>query len=840
MRLAGRIPLCAIVEALLRAAECAGEFLEQPPPGLTRETSPAFPDDELSEKPGDRIGRYKLLEKIGEGGCGAVYMAEQEEPVRRRVALKIIKPGMDTRAVVARFEAERQALALMDHPNIARVLDGGATETLRPYFVMELVRGVPITTFCDEARLPTAARLRLFIQVCQAIQHAHQKGIIHRDLKPSNILVTVNDGAPVPRVIDFGIAKATGQRLTDKTLFTQFHAFIGTPAYTSPEQAEMSSVDIDTRSDIYSLGVLLYELLTDRTPFDGEQLLSAGLDEMRRIIRDQEPPRPSTRLGALGHAEATAVSGKRKSSVPELTGDLRGDLDWIVMKCLEKDRSRRYETANGLAADVQRHLQHEPIVARPPGQLYRFRKLVRRNRVIFVSVAAVAVALLAGTAVSISQARRAQRGEERANAALADLRASAPAYAAQAYGLAAKAQYEEALDKLDYALKLRPDSTGYLLTKGNLLESRLQFRKAAAVYRSVLELDPKETRAKANLDLCERFMALPGPQSPEWTDALVALYTRMALEERSLGERGSIGGAVVAFTARRLEALNVFSDPVSKRLTMANHGLLCANLADSTLQDFSLLHGLPLSVIAASGCPVTDLRPLREFPLTSLDVSRTKVSDLTPLQDMHTLESLSLQYSSVRDLSPVQNLRSLWWINLSSLPIPDLTSLRGLPLRVLRMGGTQVNDLALLSGMPLEELDVTSIPAADFTPLAGCQNLKEVYLSNTALKQLDVFRGRKLVKLHINGTAVRDLSPLAGMPLRYLRLQDTPVTDVAPLLRCPTLESIVLPDSVQNAAVLRTLPNLRRISCHCDRNGDPAQIASEFWREFDAPKEVKP
>src|SRR6266536_2588675 len=250
----------------------------------------------VTEKPGDLIGRYKLLQQIGEGGMGVVYMAEQEEPVRRRVALKIIKLGMDTRQVVARFEAERQALALIEHPNIAKVHDGGATDTRRLYFVMELVRGVPITQYCDERQLPTSERLRLFVQVCQAVQHAHQKGIIHRDLKPSNILVTVNDGAPVPKVIDFGIAKATGQRLTDKTLFTHFHAFIGTPAYTSPEQAEMSSVDIDTRSDIYSLGVLLYELLTGRTPFDSEQLLSAGLDEMRRIIRNDQPLKPSTRL----------------------------------------------------------------------------------------------------------------------------------------------------------------------------------------------------------------------------------------------------------------------------------------------------------------------------------------------------------------------------------------------------------------------------------------------------------------------------------------------------------------------------------------------------------------
>jgi serine/threonine protein kinase/WD40 repeat protein len=394
------------LEALLRAAENSGGFLEQPPEGFSGEFDSASLVGELSEKAGDRIGRYKLLEKIGEGGCGVVYMAEQEEPVRRRVALKVIKLGMDTRSVVARFEAERQALALMDHPNIAKVFDGGATPTGRLYFVMELVRGVRITEFCDEARLSTEARLRLFVQVCQAIQHAHQKGIIHRDLKPSNILVTVNDGSPVPKVIDFGIAKATGQRLTDKTLFTQFHSFMGTPAYTSPEQAEMSSVDIDTRSDIYSLGVLLYELLTGRTPFDGDQLLRSGLDEMRRIIRDDQPPRPSNRLDTLGITEATALSAKRKASVPELAGDVRGDLDWIVMKCLEKDRARRYETANGIAADIQRHLNHEPVTARPPSGMYLLRKLAHRNRGALIAAVTVLVALLVAVlALATSNAR---------------------------------------------------------------------------------------------------------------------------------------------------------------------------------------------------------------------------------------------------------------------------------------------------------------------------------------------------------------------------------------------------------------------------------------------------
>ncbi len=391
------------VEALLKAAP-AGEELFRPCE-KSRLDSDGVPVVPLTEQVGSMIGRYKLLEKIGEGGMGVVYMAEQEQPVRRKVALKIIKLGMDTRQVVARFEAERQSLAMMDHPNIARVLDGGATDAGRPFFVMELVQGVPVTEFCETNDLSIQQRLQLFIPVCQAIQSAHQKGIIHRDIKPSNVLVTMHAAAPHPMVIDFGVSKAIDQKLTEKTLFTNFATMIGTPAYMSPEQAEMSKLDVDTRSDIYSLGVLLYELLTGTTPFPEERLRSVAYGEMQRIIVEEEPERPSTRLKKRAIAGSVSPLVTRHSP-------LATDLDWIAMKCLEKDRNRRYETASGLAADIQAHLNDEPVLARPPSATYRLQKFVHRNKLEFAAATFAVVILILAVAVSSWQAVRAKRAEE--------------------------------------------------------------------------------------------------------------------------------------------------------------------------------------------------------------------------------------------------------------------------------------------------------------------------------------------------------------------------------------------------------------------------------------------
>ncbi len=379
-------PLRQRIEALLVAHLGEDRLFDEPDVALV------IPDilPDLKEGPGSVIGRYKLLEKIGEGGMAVVYMAQQERPIRRKVALKIIKVGMDTRQVIARFEAERQALALMDHPHTAKVLDAGATETGRPYFVMELVRGGTITEYCDRNKLSTKARLDLFIQVCQAVQHAHQKGIIHRDIKPSNVMVTQRNGSPIPKVIDFGIAKATNQRLTEKTLFTRYAQIIGTPAYMSPEQAEFGELDIDTRTDIYSLGILLYELLTGSTPFSEVQLRKAGYLEMQRVIREEEPTKPSTKLSALG-ATLTEIAQHRSVAPETLRRLIQGDLDWIAMKSLDKDRSRRYDTAGALALDIQRHLDHEPVAARAPKLMYRLHKFLRRHRIQVAAVLTLAV-----------------------------------------------------------------------------------------------------------------------------------------------------------------------------------------------------------------------------------------------------------------------------------------------------------------------------------------------------------------------------------------------------------------------------------------------------------------
>ncbi|MGD0814850.1 MAG: serine/threonine-protein kinase [Verrucomicrobiota bacterium] len=506
------------VESLLALSQPAVDFFTECSPALAAaaaETDPAHmlsaAESAVEAEPleSSRIGPYKLLQKLGEGGCGVVYMAEQEQPIRRRVALKIIKLGMDTKNVIARFEAERQALALMDHPNIARVLDAGATETGRPYFVMELVYGVKITDYCDQNRVSMQERLKLFIQVCNAVQHAHQKGIIHRDLKPSNIMVTMHDGVPVPKVIDFGIAKATEQRLTDKTLFTSYAQLMGTPAYMSPEQMELSGLNLDTRSDIYSLGVLLYELLTGRTPFDTADLLKLGVEELRRTVCEREPLSPSAKLQTLNNEELTKTARMRRIEPPRLVSQLHGDLDWIVLKCLEKDRTRRYEGANALAMDIQRYLDEEAVLARPPSRLYRLQKLVRRNRVVFLFGAAAVTALLVGTIIStlmFFKEREARSSEARLRRE-AELRENASRVAL----LVTQRRFEEA-DKLVTNLPLNKPSTEVsteLRALGDWHAANGRWPEAAARFESLIQVnqfDASDLISEDQLKLAAAFL----------------------------------------------------------------------------------------------------------------------------------------------------------------------------------------------------------------------------------------------------------------------------------------------------------------------------------------------
>ena len=448
---------------------------------------------QIAEGPGTVIGPYKLLEQIGEGGFGYVFVAEQQQPVRRRVALKIIKPGMDSREVIARFEAERQALALMEHPNIAQVYDAGTTDTGRPYFVMELVRGISVTEFCKESGISIGQRLELFINICNAVQHAHQKGIIHRDLKPPNVMVTLHDGTPVVKVIDFGVAKAMGEPLTAKTIYTRFTQVIGTPLYMSPEQIELSGLDVDTRSDIYSLGVLLYEMLTGATPFDSERLCSLSFDELRRIIREEEPPRPSLKLTTV-RGRGLTVPSEREIASRTACAAVRGDLDWIVMKALEKDRRRRYETAAEFAADVRRYLNQEPIEARPPSPLYRFGKFARRNKVFLTTASLVLAALVLGTAVSTWQAVLALKARSEADA----LRQKAVEFGENlkqanilldtARANADSERWETAYRQYTKAIELQPDHYPVWSGRATLLVQLGLWDLAAADYAKALAL----------------------------------------------------------------------------------------------------------------------------------------------------------------------------------------------------------------------------------------------------------------------------------------------------------------------------------------------------------------
>ncbi|MEX2187723.1 MAG: serine/threonine-protein kinase [Pirellulales bacterium] len=483
------VDLKAQVMALLDAGERADDFLSSPAHELLRSDLDLPP----LEGPGTVVGSYKLLQQIGEGGMGVVYMAEQIQPVRRMVALKILKPGMDSRNVAARFEAERQALAMMDHPNIARVLDAGTTGGAgqgcagRPFFVMELVKGIPFTQYCDARQLTPRQRLELFRPVCNAIGHAHQKGIIHRDLKPSNVLVAQYDGQPVPKVIDFGVAKATGPKLTEQTLFTEFGAVIGTLEYMSPEQAELNQLDVDTRSDIYSLGVLLYELLTGSTPLGHKRAKDTSIMELLRLIREVEPPRPSTRLSAT--EELPVIAACRGLEPKKLSALVRGDLDWVVMKALEKDRNRRYATAEELASDIDRFLANKPVEACPPSAAYRFRLLTRRHKTSVIAAGIIAASLIAATLISLSQATVARRAKAVAEGRMeSEQKARRQSIAALAYLLGDTAKAEQWDDIVAQITTIEPADAPEQLDVARVLYWMAEQEHRRGNYRQAVQL----------------------------------------------------------------------------------------------------------------------------------------------------------------------------------------------------------------------------------------------------------------------------------------------------------------------------------------------------------------
>jgi len=763
------------------------------------------------EKKGDQVGPYKLRQQIGEGGFGVVWMAEQRVPISRMVALKVVKAGMDTKQVLARFEAERQALAMMDHPNIARVLDAGATDKGRPFFVMELVKGIPITQYCDEAGLGTKERLALFGDVCAAIQHAHQKGIIHRDIKPSNVMITLYADKPVVKVIDFGIAKATQGKLTDQTLFTRFEQFIGTPVYMSPEQAALSAVDIDTRSDIYALGVLLYELLTGKPPFDAKSLMSVGHDEIRRIIREVEPPKPSSRVNTMAGDERTLFAKARHIEPEKLNRLVESDLDWIVMKAIEKDRSRRYDTANGLAADIKRHLDNEPVIARPPSTAYRLQKLMRRNKLAFAAGTAIAASLVIGIAASVWQAARANR-------ALDDLRATAPAFADQARGLAARERYDEAIEKLDYALKLRPDSPEYLVAKADLLQCQFKLAEAAAIYREALKVKPGLERAEASAKLCHELLAAAiGPDGKLSRESLGKLHLAMQKQQRPAAELlpvarllGAEKEHLVAYWLDRLKDLPISAEkPLKDRLTVLEDSLLGLDLKDTQIADLALLAGMPLGKLVLWNCrQIADFTPLREFrSLTYLDLDGTQIADLSILRELP-LEELYIGGTKVSDLSP----------------------LRGMKLKTLELFGCRlVSDLSPLVGMPLTEFYARDLAnGTDFSPL----------------------KSLPLEKCVIAEPSVTDLSFLANTPLKELGLHNCKnLRGLKWLNELKSLERLVLPgsyrnlpaDDLQAIAALRNHPRLAFLqSTEASAGGYEAwrlfqvtQSKEIFWRDWD-------
>jgi serine/threonine protein kinase/tetratricopeptide (TPR) repeat protein len=835
------------VEALLRQHGELGSFLESPVVGQTL----AMGSSSLSEGAGTVVGPYKLLQQIGEGGMGVVYMAEQQKPVRRRVALKIIKPGMDSKQVIARFEAERQALAMMEHPNIARVLDAGCTESGRPYFAMELVQGIPITQYCDDKQLSPQERLGLFVEICHAVQHAHQKGIIHRDLKPSNVLIAIYDGKPIPKIIDFGVAKALHQQLTEKTMFTQFGAVVGTLEYMSPEQADMDLMGTDTRSDIYSLGVLLYELLTGTTPMDGTKLRSLGYAEMLKTIREVDPPKPSTRLSQSAH-NLTSISAKRHTEPRKLQKLVAGDLDWIVMKCLEKDRTRRYETANGLAMDIQRHLHDEAVTACPPGQLYKLQKLVRRNKLACAAAACVMLALVLGLAASLWQAGRANHeatraqteaeraareadrarsAEHQALATLDELRATAPTFIEDAKTLAAKGQFDLAIEKINYAVKLQPNAPELLVIKGDLYLCQLKFPAATAGYHDALRLKPGLAPAEMKANLCDQLLVgRNSAQGKLSLESLVKIYSALEPEKRSEAELKAVAQSYAYEKERlrkhwlpRLQSLPMCAkispgqNVWEGRFDIRNDGQLSLDLGGLDFSDLSQLKDLPVADLYLDHCNnITDVQPLADMPSLENITVPVLARNIEALHKLPRLMRLSFsakqavlpfaQTALLRGMSvfginwrwnsrtPDTTADEFWkeYSNLSWLSRLRDSAIKPNEIR-RKVDGTwflnfeykkEFTDLNLLHGMPVSELLIGETSVTDLTPLRGMP-LKHLRLWSTRVGDLTPLMGMPIASLDICRTKIHDLSPLKGMPLDYLALDATEVTDLSPLRGMP-------------------------------------------------------